>query len=217
MTENKGKNLFGDNSNVSNVPEALSKMSPEQRAKLSALIEVDGDQALRQHLLGALGRSETTRGARGGAREIPERWSIVHVLDRLEEAYQVLGSLPAATRPKAYGSAWPSVVQENIPLLIQAEMAESGELEIQNRVRLPATTAQITRMEQALRWPFEYLNDRPAVARAISQKALWSALRIDIKKRCASLGIAHQEFNGLWQEGLGIITATLIARKVPVS
>jgi hypothetical protein len=204
-----------------NVPVDLSKMSPADRARLSALIERDGDSDLRQHLLGAVGRSETARGARGGARELPDRWTIVHCLDRLEEAYQVLGSLPAATRPKAFGSAWPSVVQEKIPLVVQAEMAASGELEVQqadkNRVRLPPTTAQITRMEQALRWPFEYLGDRPALARAINQKALWSAMRIDIKKRCLRLRIPHDEFNILWQEGLKAITQQLIARKVPVS
>lgn len=216
MTDNKQKNGI-KGYNGKDIPIDLSQMSLSGRARLDALIEADGDSDLRQHLLGAVGRSETARGARGGAREVPDRWTIVHCLDRLEEAYQVLGSLPASTRPKAYGSAWPSVVQENIPLLIQAEMAESGELEIQNRVRLPPTTAQITRMEEALRWPFEFLGDCPALARSINQKSLWSAMRIDIKKRCIRLGIPHEEFNVLWQEGLKVITQQLILRKVPVS
>jgi hypothetical protein len=202
-------------------PVDLSKLSLHDRARLSALIERDGDDALRSHLLGVVGRSETARGARGRSREIPDRWTMIHALDRLEEAYAVLAGLPAATRPKAYGGAWPNVVQEKIPLVVQAELAASGELEVQqadkNRVRLPPTTAEITRMEEALRWPFEFLNDRPALARAISQKALWSAMRVDIKKRCNSHHIRHAEFNLFWQEGLRIITQQLIQRKVPVS
>lgn len=218
MTEKKQKNNSGDIGDK-NVPVDLSKMSPIDRARLSALIEVDGDTALREHLLGAIGRTGS-RGLRA-PREVPDRWTIIHTLDRLEEAYTVLASLPAATRPKEFGTAWPSIVQERIPLVVEAELAASGELEVReadrNRVRLPPTTAQITRMEQALRWPFEYLGDRPELARALNQKALWSAMRIDIRKRCERLHIPHGEFNLLWQEGLKIVTATLIARRVPVS
>jgi Domain of unknown function (DUF6362) len=148
-------------------------------------------------------------------------WTIVHTLDRLEEAFHVMAMMPAATRPKAYGSAWPSVVQEKIPLVILAEMSASGELETQqkeqNRVRLPPSSAQVSRMEQALRWPFEYLSGQPDLARAISLRAMWSAMGADIRKRCKRRGIDHVEFSRQWQEGLNIITATLISRKVPVS
>src|ERR1700675_4101436 len=137
----------------------MSPMSSADRAKLSVLIEKekDGDADLREHLLGALGRREAARGSPRAPREVPGSWTQIHALDRLEEAYRVMGMMPAATRPKAYGSAWPSVVQEKIPLVILAEMSAIGELETreveQNRVRLPPSSAQITRMEQALRWP----------------------------------------------------------------
>jgi Domain of unknown function (DUF6362) len=215
MTGNKGKNKM-DGADAD-----ISHMSPKDRAELSALIEKDGDADLRQHLLGAMGRSETARGSLRAPREVPSTWSIVHALDRLEEAFQVMAMMPGATRPKAYGSAWPSVVQEKIPLVILAEMSASGELETQqeeqNRVRLPPSSAQITRMEQALRWPFEYLRDRPELARAISQRAMWAAMRVDIRRRCERRGIDHDEFNEAWQEGLNIITVMLIALKVPVS
>ena len=199
----------------------LSPMSQAGRAKLSLLIEKDGDADLREHLLGALGRSETARGSLKSQREVPDTWSQIHVLDRLEEAYGVMAMMPAATRPKAYGSAWPSVVQEKIPLVILAEMSASGELETQeeerNRVRVPPSSAQITRMEQALRWPFEYLRDQPELAKAISLRTMWSAMHVDIRKRCERRGIDHDAFNRQWQEGLTIITVMLIARRVPVS
>jgi hypothetical protein len=199
----------------------LSTMSPADRAKLSALIEKDGDADLREHLLGAIGRANPGRGSLRAPRDVPSRWEIVHVLDRLEEAFEVMGMMPAATRPKAYGSAWPAIVQEKIPLVILAEMSAIGELETQeeekNRVRLPPSSAQITRMEQALRWPFEFLRDRPELARAISQRSMWAAMHVNIRKRCERRGIDHDEFNRDWQEGLRIITVMLIALKVPVS
>lgn len=199
----------------------MSSMSLDQRAKLAALIEVDGDVSLREHLLGAMGRSEQSLLSRRSAREIPSKWTPVHVLDRLEEAFLVLANQPAAAGPKQYGNGMPTVVQERLTNKDWIDLYESGELdqmhEDRNRVRIPATAAQVTRMEQALRWPFEYLADMPHCARALSQRALWAALKYDIRRRCEALGIRHAEFNLLWQDGLRIVTATLIARKVPVS
>ena len=206
---------------ASDVSEKLSQMSLLDRARLAALIELDGDAALRAHILGAMGQVEAGRGSRGSAREVPSTWTQIHVLDRLEEAFAVMAMMPAATRPKAYGSAWPSVVQERLPLVVLAEMSASGELETQqeeqNRIRLPPSSAQVSRMDQALRWPFEYLSDRPELARAISLRAMWSAMRVDIRRRCERRALDHKIFNMQWQAALSILTGRLIARRVPVS
>jgi hypothetical protein len=197
------------------------EMSPGDRAKLSVLIEADGDSDLRQYLLGAMGRAETARGARGGPREIPDRWTIIHTLDRLEEAYQVLAGMPMATRPKQYGSAMPEVSRQKLTHLEWIEAYRSGDLaqheEEKNRVRPRVTTAQVTRMEQALRWPFEFLGSQPELAKAVSLRAMWAAMRVDIRKRCVRHGLDYDLFNRQWQEGLTTITQQLIARKVPVS
>lgn len=202
-------------------PPDLSGLSPDQRARLSTLIEADGDSDLRQHLLGAMGQSETTRRARGGVREVPDRWTQIHVLDRLEEAYAVLGGMPTATRPKQYGNTMPTPDRERLSIRDQIEMMGTGELEQmhedRNRVRLAATSAQVSRMEQALRWPFEYLSDAPELAKAIQLRAMWSAMGVDIRKRCERRSIHHEHFNANWQQALAIITGALIARKVPVS
>jgi len=196
-------------------------MSPIERARLSALVELDGDAALREHLLGAVGRSGTSLLTRRSAREVPATWTPVHVLDRLEEAFLVLANQPAAAGPKQYGNGMPTVVQERLTNKDWIDLYQSGEIdklhEDRNRVRIPATAAQVTRMEQALRWPFEYLADRPDVARSLSQRALWAALKFDIRRRCLALGIDHASFNQQWQAGLRVVTTTLIARKVPVS
>jgi hypothetical protein len=83
--------------------------------------------------------------------------------------------------------------------------------------RTAISSAQITRMEQALRWPFDYLRDQPELAKAISLKTMWSAMHVDIRRRCQRRGLDYDAFNREWQEGLKIITAALIARKVPVT
>ena len=217
MIGNKGKNRQDIKDTGQNID--MSHMSPLERARLAALIELDGDPALRQHLLGAIGTTETMPRRR--ERDVPAQWTQIHVLDRLEEAAQVRAMMPASTRPKAFGTAWPSIVQERIPLVVQAEMASTGELEAQqedkNRVRLPPTAAQVTRAEEAERWPFEYLADQPDLARAIGLRTLWAVMKVDIRKRCERRGIDHAEFNSQWQQALSAITGKLIARKVPVS
>jgi len=202
----------GDNLN-------LSSMSLIEQARLSALIDLDGADDLRQHLLGALGRTDTQ--PRRAARELPATWSLIHVLDRLEEAFVVLSGLPAHTRPREYGNAMPTPLQERMSFKDLIEMSASGELEQmqedRNRVRLAATSAQVSRMDQALSWPVQYLSDRPELAKAVSLRALWAAMHADIRKRCERRGIDHDAFNRHWQEGVRIIAATLIARRVPVS
>jgi hypothetical protein len=220
MTEKKQKSP-GSGALRDNVTIDLSGMSLYGRAKLAAIIEKDGDPDLRKHLLGVVGGAETTRGARRGAREVPDRWTVIHVLDRLEEAYEVLSGMPMATLPKQYGNAMPTPLRERLSIMDQIEMLGTGELEQlhedRNRVRLAATSAQVSRMDQALRWPFEYLSDRPELARAISLRAMWAVLRADIRKKCERRGIDHDAFNANWQRALVIITGALIARKVPVS
>jgi hypothetical protein len=72
-------------------------------------------------------------------------------------------------------------------------------------------------MDQALRWPLEHLGDKPELARAVSLRALWAAMRVDIRKRCERHGLHYGRFNNQWQAGLGIITSRLIARCVPIS
>lgn len=220
MTENKGKHELGDKRDIS-VPVNLSQMSLGQRAKLSALIEVDGDTGLRQHLLGAVEARGEARGGRRAAREIPDRWTQVHVLDRLEDAFRTLASQPGGMIKPRSSSVWPAMAQQKLSFKDLIDMMGTGELEQreadQNRVRLAPTSQQVTRMEQALAWPFEFLREQPDLAKAVQLRALWSSMGVDIRKRCERRGIDHDAFNANWQRALAIITGALIARKVPVS
>jgi hypothetical protein len=202
---------------ASDDPVDISRMSLSQRAKLTALIERDGDAVMRAHILGAVGQSEPGRRSRR-EREVPAQWSQIHVLDRIEEAFEVMAMMPAATRPKQFGAAWPAYTYDRGDLNAQLETFELEKtLADRNKVRLSPTAAQVTRMEQASRWPFEYLSDRPDLARAIGLRCLWSVAKADIRKRCQARGIEHAEFNMQWQAALSLITGKLIARKVPVS
>jgi hypothetical protein len=144
----------------------------------------------------------------------------------MKEAFEILAMDPAPTRPKAYGSAWPSympMTEGELRGLKNEILGAGGEAALnewyseQNRTRPLPSSAQITRRDEALRWPFEYLRDQPALAKAFSQHSVWEAMGDNIRKQCERRGIDHDEFNVFWQEGLNIITAMLIARKVPVS
>ncbi|MCC8963737.1 hypothetical protein H8A95_15815 [Bradyrhizobium sp. Pear76] len=199
----------------------MSKMSPAQQAELVHLVEQEGDAGLRRQVLGALGwgASAPPRPGRDVPRDLPPQWTQIHVLDRLEEAFAVLTSLPARTRPKQFGNGMPTPVQERPSLKDLLDMADAGESfeDKRNRVRLAPTTAQITRMDQALRWPFEHLADQPDLARALSLRAMWAAMRVDIRKRCEQRHINHEYFQLEWQRGLKTVTERLIARKLPVT
>jgi len=217
MIEKSRESNSGD---IGDIPET-GKMSLGDKAKLAALIEQDGDVELRVHLLGALGRSGMQQASRRAPRELPATWTVVHVLDRLEEAYAVLGGMPMVTRPKAYGNAMPAPMRDKMTNKDWIDLLESGEIEQleedRNRVRLAPTTAQITRMEQALRWSFDHLRERPELAQAVSLRAMWAAARLDIRKQCERRSIEPKLFNQQWHEGVRMIAAALIAKRVPVS
>ncbi len=198
----------------------LSLMSPEDRARLDVMIMLDGDPALRPFLYGAKSRPETPRGASGSTGAVPVRWSLVHVLDRLEEAFEVLTTQPRPRGPKMYGNAMPQYDYEQFDLNAQLETAElERTLAARNRVRLQATPAQITRMDQALRWPFEYLADQPLLGKAVTLGAHWGVMKLDdIESLALERGwTGKRQFFQDKMAGLRIITARLVADKVPVS
>lgn len=216
MTDKKEKteNMRHDRMDVAF---SVEKMSLNQRAKLAALIERDGDATLRTHILGAEGRASPGHRSRR-EREVPTQWNQIYVLDRLEEAAEVRAMMPASTRPKAFGGAWPAFQYDRFDLNAQLETAELEKtLADRNKVRLQPSAAQVSRAEQAERWPFEFLADRPDLARAINLRTLWSVMKVDIRKRCQVRGMDHAQFNEQWQTALTQITARLVARKIPIS
>jgi len=213
MIGNKGKNIQ-DIRDISTVPD-MSHMSPIERARLAALVELDGDPALRQHLLGAVG---TVKSSLRKPRELPEQWNVVWVMDRCTEAMRVLAMTPDAGRPKGFGSAMPSYSYDRFDLNSQQE---SGELELALRAKLryrpTATPDEMSRMYQAFRWSADYLGNMPEVSKAIWDGAQWEVIGADVPRKCREIGVTPRTFFKRRVHGITIIAMGLVRDRVSVS
>jgi len=186
-----------------------------ERAALAARAELRGE---RENILGAIGQTMPAPLRR--ARAVPDRWTLLHVMDRMEEAFRILSRLPLPTRPKGYINSMPIYVYDRGDLNSQAETYELERMaKLRNRVRLPPSPAEIARMEQALYWPSAYLSGREFqhVARAVNLGSLWAAFDTDVDAALKRIKIARRTFNARKLQGLRIIAIELIRRRVPVS
>jgi hypothetical protein len=152
-------------------------------------------------------------------RSVPARWSLIHVMERLEEAFRTLARLPIATRPRGHVNSMPFYVYDRGDLNAQMETHELERLaQSRNRVRLPPSPAEIARMEEALRWPALYLGGAEFhhVARAVNLGSLWAAYDADVDQRLKRLRMTRRTFNARRLQGLQIVTRELIRRRVPI-
>jgi len=74
-----------------------------ERAVKAARAELRGERA---GILGVVGQSGLA--LQGRAKTVPDRWSVIHVMDRMEEAFRILGRLPLPTRPRGYINSMPT-------------------------------------------------------------------------------------------------------------
>jgi hypothetical protein len=126
-----------------------------ERAKIAARAELRGE---RTGILGALGEAPLRPARR--ARRVPERWSFVYVMERMEEAFRTLGRLPMPTRPRGYINSMPIHLYDRGDLNSQLETYELERLaKLRNRVRIPPTPSEIALMEEALHWPSAFLEE----------------------------------------------------------
>jgi hypothetical protein len=200
----------GRRRNSAELPQALT-----ERAVTAARAELRGERA---GILGAIGTSAPPQ-AFLRARSVPERWSLVHVMERLEEAFRILARLPIATRPRGYVTSMPFPIYDRADLNAQLETYELERMaQLRNRVRIPPTPAEIGRMEEALRWPTMYLSGAEFhhVARAVNLGSLWAAFDADVDAKLKPLKITRRAFNARKLQGLRIITGELVRRRVAV-
>lgn len=187
------------------------------RAAAAARAELRGE---REAILGAIGLAAPAPAPLRRVRAIPERWTLPHVMDRLEEAFRVLSRLPLPTRPKGYINSMPRYLYDQGDLNSQAETYELERMaKVRNHVRLPPSPAEIARMEQALRWPSLYLAgpEFHHVARAVNLGSLWAAFDTDIDQALKRIKVTRRTFNARKLQGLKIIAIALIRGGVPVS
>ncbi len=186
-----------------------------ERAATAARAELRGERA---GILGAIGHP-APRSLLARARRVPERWSLVHVMERIEEAFRILARLPIATRPRGYINSMPFYRYDRGDLNAQLETYELERMaQLRNRVRIPPSPAEIARMEEALRWPIAFLSgpEFHHVARAVNLGSLWAAFDADVDAGLKRLKITRRTFNARKLQGLRIITRELIRHRVAV-
>jgi hypothetical protein len=191
-----------------------SDRSLAERASAAARAEIRGDRA---GILGATGQSSPWLLAR--QRRAPERWSVIAVMERMEEAFRTLARLPVATRPRGYVNSMPFYVYDRGDLNAQIETHELERMtRLRNRVRIPPSPAEIARMEEALHWPTAYLGGAEFhhIARAVNLGSLWAAFDTDVDERLKRMKITRRAFNARKLQGLRIIAQELVRRRVPI-
>lgn len=104
--------------------------------------------------------------ALGADDAIPTQWTPEHVGKRLIEAYEVLSRSGARVKPKQFGNGWPAMVHEFADMVdAQARLLAEKE-KAQARAARP-TADELSRMDEALRWPMDHLDGRPLAADAL--------------------------------------------------
>ena len=186
-----------------------------QRAAVAARAELRGER------IGILGATARVPGVPSHLRRrvVPERWSVIAVMERMEEAFRTLARLPIAVRPRGYVNSMPFYLYDRGDLNAQMETQELERMaRFRNRVRIPPSPAEIARMEEALRWPALYLSGAEFhhLARAVNLGALWAAFDADIDARVKRLKITRRAFHARKLHGLRIIARELVRRRVPV-
>ena len=202
----KGRSRAADN--------AAAEPPLPERAAIAAAAELRGE---RTGILGASGAVPLPALAR--PRRVPERWSLVHVMERMEEAFRTLSRLPTPTRPRGYINSMPIYLYDRGDLNSQLETHELERMaRIRNRVRIPPSPAEIGRMDEALHWPTAFLSGAEFhhVARAVNLGSLWAAFDDNIDERLKRLKITRRVFNARKLQGLRIITWELIRHRVPI-
>jgi hypothetical protein len=198
---------------------AVQSPEPEQtlaeRAAAGARAELRGE---RSGILGAIAVSEGFQPFTR-TRRIPDRWSLLHVMERMEEAFRVLARLPIATRPRGYINSMPFYLYDRGDLNAQIETHELERLaRLRNRVVIPPSPAEIARMEEALHWPTAFLSGREFhhIARAVNLGSLWAAFDADVDKALKRMKLTRRAFDARKLQGLRIIAGELVRRRVPV-
>jgi hypothetical protein len=195
-------------------PDDGERSTLADRAARAVRAELQGE---RVGILGALGVAEPARLTR--QRTVPERWSFLHVMDRMEEGFRVLSRLPMPTRPRGYINSMPVYLYDRGDLNAQLETEELDRLaRMRNHVRIRPSPAEIDRMEEALHWPSAYLNGQEFhhLARAVNLGALWAAFEVDVDKAVKRIGVTRRTFNARKLQGFRMIANDLIRRRVLV-
>jgi hypothetical protein len=122
-----------------------------ERAAIAARAELRGE---RTGILGASGRMALMPlGLR--RRTAPARWSVLAVMERMEEAFRTLARLPLAVRPRGYINSMPFYLYDRGDLNAQMETQELERMaRLRNRVRIPPSPGEVDRTHLTFKHAF---------------------------------------------------------------
>jgi hypothetical protein len=161
-----------------------------ERAAAAASAERRGE---RTRILGATGQTSLQSLIR--ARRVPDRWSVPHVMDRLEEGFRTLSRLPMAIRPRGYINSMPVYVYDRADLNSQLETHELERMvNTRNRVRIPPTPAEIGRIAENRELQLRRHEDNSAALRDLATKIDLHAASVEmIRPTVAALELSRSK------------------------
>ena len=124
---------------------------------------------------------------------LDDLWVPRTVEKRLIEAARLTLTTTGPVGPKAYGSAMPMYQRDWTDWLAQLDEAGKDladvKIERDERPARPgATSRQITRMEEAIRWPIKYLEGLPGPRKVLAVYLRCRAYRKPFGRACKRLG-----------------------------
>jgi hypothetical protein len=146
------------------------------------------------------------------------RWTRKLVADRLKEMIVTVGRTTGRIGPKEYGRGSPDYVNDQLEIFFERAFGELvRDKSQQARIGAGASTAEVTRMEQALHWQGHYLADAPAgeVVAIKVQLRCWQ-LRTSLSRACRAGGLNRDTTKDRIERACFRIAAGLIIDGVPL-
>ena len=196
------------------VSRAGADLNLSSRAAAAARAELRGD---RIGILGAVG--ESTPIPLGRTRTVPDRWSFIFVMERMEEAFRILARLPMPSRPRGYLNSMPVYLYDRGDLNSQLETYELERLaKLRNRVRIPPSPAEIAQNGGSAALAVAVSGGTGSRARRPCRQSRFAVGGVRSRHRQGAQAAEdpRRTFNARRLQGLRIIERELIRRRVPV-
>lgn len=114
-----------------------------------------------------------------GEGDIPTCWTPEHVQNRMVEAFDILARSGTRVGPRQHANGWPAMIHEFADL-VDAQARALAEKERQQERGAGPTAEELSRMNEALKWPMAYLDGRPMQSDALMLWAYATALGRDM-------------------------------------
>jgi hypothetical protein len=157
-------------------------------------------------------------GVLPGPEDLPPYWTGGWVGKRMIEAFRILRQMPEGERPDwSKRSMWPAFQHEFADAVHQGDDWRKRIVSALERPRLGADSVEVSRMEEAIEWPMDYLRYHPGEARCLMLWSLATASpRLIIAKELRRRGWKRSTFEKRRRDGAERIARGLIAMNVPV-